>query len=275
MQLSTHMGRKLLALVLSHLCLVSLAANPADLRVVDGQAIFKSPSENVLEIQALNGTILECRDFSNHDDETINISLPTADDILYIRVASTEPCQLLGSLNSNGALYLINYDDIIIGDNASINATELYLKGKIISHSGTIRVQKTDGQAGNVTLSADLIMLDQYSIINASGTSGGGQIHIGGGWKGQDPAIPNAQVTIVKENAVIFADALKEGSGGTVVIWSDQATTFLGNISATGRGQEAYGGLAEIASKYMLHYDGNVVLNADNGSSGTLLLESK
>lgn len=64
--------------------------------------------------------------------------------------------------------------------------------------------------------------------VNASGTDGGGNIRIGGDYKGQG-MIPNAQETVVNTDSTLRADALLAGNGGRVIIWADHQTQFQGS----------------------------------------------
>ncbi|CAN1210505.1 Filamentous haemagglutinin FhaB/tRNA nuclease CdiA-like TPS domain-containing protein [Tumidithrix helvetica PCC 7403] len=108
--------------------------------------------------------------------------------------------------------------------------------------------------------------------ISASGLNGGGTVLIGGDFQGKG-IVPNAQQTYVSANSLIDANALFTGNGGRVVVWADQSTQFLGNISAKGGTQSGDGGFVEVSGKQNLDYRGNVNTFATNGKTGTLLLD--
>ncbi len=110
--------------------------------------------------------------------------------------------------------------------------------------------------------------------IDASGTIGGGTVKIGGDLKGQG-SVPNASQTLVSQDSVIAADALNSGNGGQVSVISDQLTRFYGNISARGGSEVGNGGLVEVTGKELLVFTGLVNAGANNGQSGTLLLDPK
>ncbi|HIK10577.1 MAG TPA: filamentous hemagglutinin N-terminal domain-containing protein, partial [Oscillatoriaceae cyanobacterium M33_DOE_052] len=105
--------------------------------------------------------------------------------------------------------------------------------------------------------------------INASGTNGGGNIHIGGNYQGNGP-LPNANHTYIDQNTNISANAISGGKGGEIIIWSDNTTQFHGNISATGIEN---GGFVEVSGKQNLIFRGNVDLSATSGNNGSLLLD--
>ena len=108
--------------------------------------------------------------------------------------------------------------------------------------------------------------------INASGVAGGGVIRIGGDLQGNGN-LPNAVQTFVSRDSVIKADALESGNAGTVIIWAEDSTRFLGNISAQGGMLQGDGGFVEVSGKQTLDFRGGVNTWAPNGLVGTLLLD--
>src|SRR5262249_7934208 len=101
---------------------------------------------------------------------------------------------------------------------------------------------------------------------DASGTAGaGGQVRVGGGFHGQDPALANAQTALLSATARLRADGT--GPGGRVVVWSEQSTEAAGSVSARG----TPGGAIEVSSRGTLTYGAS----ADAGPGGTLLLDPK
>ena len=108
--------------------------------------------------------------------------------------------------------------------------------------------------------------------INASGTNGGGVVRVGGGWRGMEP-VPNALVTYVSPDSAIALNAIDRGNGGTAVIWADNTTRFLGNITARGGITSGNGGRVEVSGKNALTFQGEVDTRATNGTIGTLWLD--
>ena len=80
-------------------------------------------------------------------------------------------------------------------------------------------------------------------------------------------------MTYVGPYARLNADALESGDGGSVVLWSNTATGFKGNISARGGAADGNGGMAEVSSRGYLAFDGSADLRALHGAWGTLLLD--
>ena len=110
--------------------------------------------------------------------------------------------------------------------------------------------------------------------INASGANGGGNVRIGGDYQGNG-SVPNASQTLVSQDSTITADALKQGNGGQVVVWSNELTRFYGNISSRGGAFGGNGGSVEASGKQLLVFTGLVDAGASKGQPGTLLLDPK
>ncbi|MEQ8468371.1 MAG: CHAT domain-containing protein [Coleofasciculus sp. E1-EBD-02] len=142
--------------------------------------------------------------------------------------------------------------------------------------SGNLDVSTPDFSAspqigGEVNILGDNVGLID-ATINASGANGGGTVRIGGEYQGSG-TIPNALQTFVSHNSVINADALIDGNGGNVILWSDEITRFLGSISARGGLDGGDGGFVEVSGKQGLDFQGVVDLLAPAGNVGTLLLD--
>ena len=110
------------------------------------------------------------------------------------------------------------------------------------------------------------------ATLDASAESGGGEILVGGDYRGENPTIKNADATFVGAGTTIKADALIDGDGGRIIIWSNEATRVYGDISATGGSESGDGGFVETSGHYL-----DVVtvpaVSAPNGDGGTWLLD--
>src|SRR6056297_96580 len=87
-------------------------------------------------------------------------------------------------------------------------------------------------RGGDVTITGAQIALNGAQI-EASGPAGGGTVRIGGDLQGGG-TLPTAGSLAVDGASRIAADATLAGDGGTVILWADAETTFLGTISARG-----------------------------------------
>jgi filamentous hemagglutinin family protein len=146
----------------------------------------------------------------------------------------------------------------------------------VVVASGTLNTGTTAvGQmGGTVNVLGDKVGLFSANI-NASGSNGGGTVRIGGDYQGEG-VLPHASQTLVSNDSVIAANALDNGNGGQVTLWSDQLTRFYGNISARGGASAGNGGLVEVSGKQLLIFTGLVDAGASpQGNPGTLLLDPK
>ncbi|MGB7521091.1 MAG: filamentous hemagglutinin N-terminal domain-containing protein, partial [Spirulinaceae cyanobacterium] len=136
---------------------------------------------------------------------------------------------------------------------------------------GQLNAASATGQGGEINLLGQQVgTID--AEIDASGSEGGGQIRIGGDYQGKG-TIPNAQQTFVNQDTNILADGTQTGNGGRIIIWGDDNTQFLGNISATGGVQSGDGGFVEVSGAKNLLFQGTVDTSAEFGERGTLLLD--
>jgi filamentous hemagglutinin family protein len=142
-----------------------------------------------------------------------------------------------------------------------------------LSRSSTIDVSQASGVGGEVIATANKVVMEGGARINASGAYGGGTVLLGGGWQGKDARVTNAKTTILEQGAVINADAITAGNGGTVVAWSDGLTVVDGvNISARGGAKSGDGGNVETSGKRLIGFAAPD-LRAANGKTGNWLID--
>lgn len=127
------------------------------------------------------------------------------------------------------------------------------------------------GPGGTITVTGASIVLEGAEI-DASGAGGGGTIRIGGDLRGGGD-LPRAETLTGDSATRIAADALAEGDGGTIVLWSDRHTSFAGSIAARGGPDGGDGGFAEVSGLAFLDYRGLTDTRAPRGAAGRLLLD--
>jgi hypothetical protein len=96
---------------------------------------------------------------------------------------------------------------------------------------------------------------------------------IGGGYHGQNAEVPNANSLTMDANSRIQADALGQGDGGLVVLWSDGRTQAHGDISARGGASGGDGGLVETSGQRLDVSGVQVDTRAPMGQTGDWLLD--
>ena len=143
----------------------------------------------------------------------------------------------------------------------------------VVHLSGTLQADNASGQGGKVVVQGQNILLDKGSSITATGSQGGGEVYIGGGWQGKDSSIRNADNVVMKDGARIDVSATQQGNGGTAVLWSESFTNFRGQISAKGGENGGNGGQVETSSHGNLQAFGSVSASAKKGKAGNWLLD--
>jgi len=141
-----------------------------------------------------------------------------------------------------------------------------------IASSANLEAIGGTGEGGDIDVFGDEVNLGSGSVLRADGATGGGTVRVGGGFQGSDSSVRNSVYTTVEPGALLSADALEEGTGGEVIVWSDGDTVFEGTISAQNYGV-GNGGMVEVSGKETLSYQGQVNTMAANGEFGTLLLD--
>ncbi|MBD2084810.1 CHAT domain-containing protein [Coleofasciculus sp. FACHB-542] len=141
--------------------------------------------------------------------------------------------------------------------------------------SGKLDTSNTQvGIGGAVAVLGNQVGLVENASVNASGDAGGGQVLIGGDYLGKG-SVPNAAFTFVGADVTLNADAITNGNGGKVIVWSDQATRTYGTISARGGAQGGNGGFIETSGKVYLDVTKAADASAPKGLPGTWLLDPR
>ncbi|MBN8827984.1 MAG: filamentous hemagglutinin N-terminal domain-containing protein [Sphingobacteriia bacterium] len=149
------------------------------------------------------------------------------------------------------------------------------IKGNENSHYFTSGEIDASGEkeGGTIAVTAEALKLFGADI-KAEGKNKGGDIKIGGDFKGHG-AISQAKETIVNNSTNISAKATENGSGGNIVVWSDEKTEFTGTINANAGINGGNGGKVEVSSKNKFYYGGEVTASAPNGEKGEVILDPK
>ena len=96
-------------------------ANATGEQVVAGQAGFERVGSNLIITQGSQRVIINWQDFSNANGELTKFIQPNSSAAALNRVISGNPSALLGDLQANGHIYLINPNGIVVGADANIN----------------------------------------------------------------------------------------------------------------------------------------------------------
>jgi filamentous hemagglutinin family protein len=138
---------------------------------------------------------------------------------------------------------------------------------------GAVQATAAQGVGGTVTLLGRQVGLLNGAAVDASGASGGGSVYVGGGLRGRDPGLHNADAVYFDGGAQITADATGNGNGGRIVLWSDHATRAYGALSARGGATGGDGGFIETSGGWLDARPASVRTGASTGHAGQWLLD--
>ncbi|MGB3534988.1 MAG: CHAT domain-containing protein [Microcoleaceae cyanobacterium] len=141
------------------------------------------------------------------------------------------------------------------------------------SISGEINVSNASEEttAGNIyILGNHLELID--AIFTANGVENGGNILIGGNFRGGD-SLPIASQVLIDQNSIIQADGILTGNGGNIVIFSEDKTRILGDLTARGGNNSGDGGFIETSSKGVIEISSSPDTSSVSGMPGTWLID--
>ncbi|WP_243656590.1 filamentous hemagglutinin N-terminal domain-containing protein [Paucimonas lemoignei] len=164
-------------------------ANPTGAQVVNGQVSIASQG-NVLTVTNSPGAIINWQSFSIGQGELTRFVQQGASSTVLNRIVGQDPSQILGALQSNGRVFLINPNGILFGQGAQVNVAGLVASTLNISNedflAGRMKFQAGD-KAGNLQ--------NQGSIT----TPNGGQIYL------VAPNVENSGILTSPKGEVVLA----------------------------------------------------------------------
>lgn len=160
-----------------------------------------------------------------------------------------------GTINARGGNVLMAAGDasgLAIFNSGTVRAKNINIEGRgegEVRISGTIDASNNNGTGGNVTITGEKVGLFGADI-NASGSTGGGTIKVGGGERGGDIS-RQADYVFVDSHTTLNADATVLGNGGRITFYSTHATRVGGQIFARGGQAGGNGGFVETSGGWI------------------------
>ncbi len=99
---------------------VNIQALPSGSKVINGNVSISTTS-NTMDITASNRAIINYDSFNINTNEIVKFIQPTANSVVLNRVVMANPSSILGQLNANGKVFLVNPAGIYFGKNSVIN----------------------------------------------------------------------------------------------------------------------------------------------------------
>jgi len=127
------------------------------------------------------------------------------------------------------------------------------------------------GVGGEIEITGETIVL-AGATIDASGDLGGGTIHIGGEQQGRGE-LQRARALIMDEASSVRADAITNGDGGRVILFSEFLTSIDGDLSARGGEEGGNGGFIETSGLQNFRITKTPDASAPAGLGGEWLID--
>src|SRR5471030_3059156 len=263
---SQPLQRKVLAAVVAA-CFISAAqANPAAPQVVAGQASFNQQG-NLFSITNTPNTIINWQSFSIGANDITRFIQQSSDSKVLNRITGQDPSQILGALQSNGKVFLINPNGVMFGAGSRVDVNGLV--------ASSLNLSDADFLAGknNFVGNASAGKVSNQGTIT---TPGGGQVFLIAPNVDNSGIItsPNGEIILAAGESVQLVDSANPDVHVQISAPLDQALN-LGQIVAQGGRVGIYGALVNQRG----HVSADSAVRGDAGqiilkSSGTTLLEA-
>lgn len=241
-------------------------ANPAGATVIHGQATFAQQG-SVFTITNTPNTIINWSSFSIQPGELTRFIQESSNSTVLNRITGQDPSRILGALQSNGRVFLINPNGILFGRDSQINVAGLV--------ASSLAISNTDFLAGRNKFAAGDVA-GKVSNLGAITTLSGGQVFLIAPEVGNSGIItsPQGEVLLAAGHSVQLADTANPDMHVVISAASDQALN-LGSIVAQGGKIGIYAALinqrgALNANSAVVGENGKIILKA----SRTTLLEA-
>jgi filamentous hemagglutinin family protein len=211
-------------------------ANPTGPQVMHGQAAFAAQG-NTLTITNSPGTIINWQGFSIGADEVTRFLQQSSSSAVLNRVVGPEISQLLGVLQSNGRVFLVNPSGIIIGRDARIDVAGLV--------ASTLNLRDQDFLAGRLNFETGALAGDVRNHGTVTTPSGGSVYLIGANVENSGIIrSPDGAVVLAAGRSVKLGDSAAPGVGVEIQAGDERAVN-LGEIITRNGSAGIYAGLIE------------------------------
>jgi len=154
--------RKLIAAALALTATVA-QASPSGGQVVSGSGSIARSGNTTTITQTSANVSLNWRSFNVGANQTVNFVQPSAAAVAVNRIFDTRGTQILGHLNANGQVYLINPNGIVFGQGAQVNVGGLVASALDLSDSSLNNSSRTFSGSGTGSV------INEGSITAANG----------------------------------------------------------------------------------------------------------
>lgn len=244
------MGRgRRLALVLAIAAITGSAqAAPTDGIIIDGAANITYTDTTTNINQSTQNVTINWQDFDIDIDETVTFFQPNAESMALNRVLTGDGTQILGNLNANGRVFVLDANGVLFGQNAQVNVGSLV--------ASTLDINNSDFVAGDYTFTAFTGAGTPGSVLNLGEINAidGGVVALLGGQVSNQGVIRanlgsvalaagnkitldfagdgllNVQIDEAVANALAHNGGLIQANGGSVLMTAHASNTLLQTV---------------------------------------------
>jgi filamentous hemagglutinin family protein len=283
-------------------------ANPTGPQIVAGQVSI-SGTGNQLTVTNSPGSIINWQSFSIAPGELTRFVQQNASSSVLNRITGQNPSQILGALQSNGKVFLINPNGIVFGANSRVDVNGLVASSLNLTDADFLSGKfefSADGSAGAVrnegaitTPNGGQVYLIASDVTNSGLISApGGEVMLAAGRSitlgdSRDPDIavvvsaPSDQAlnvgrivadsgkvgiygALVDQNGAVSATSAVAGADGAILLKSSVATS-LGASSVTTAAGAGSGGSVQILGP-RISLTGDALVDASGATGGGTVL---
>ncbi len=174
--------------ILFSLFIVPLLAKPNGGEVISGHATIIQQDDQTLHVQTdQEKTIIQWKDFSIQKGEQAHFLQPNSSSATLNRVVGVNPSEILGQLHSNGHLYLLNPNGILIGEGAFIDTGAFIASTFNVHDSGFLKGENLEffgDSLGEIINFGKIHTKDGDALLIAKTVENHGTITVNGGRAG-------------------------------------------------------------------------------------------
>ena len=306
---TTIFQRRLLPVLIAGCFAGNVSANPLGPQVVNGQVGFSNQG-NVLSVTNTPGSIINWQSFSINPGEITRFIQQNPNSAVLNRIIGQDPSQILGALQSNGRVFLINPNGILFGQGAQVDvnglvastlniANEDFLNGRLNFRAGD-RAADLKNQGAITTPNGGQVFLIAPNVENSGIiTSPQGDVLLAAGRSVQlvDSMNPDLHVVIsapenealnlgqviaqggrtgiygalVRQRGIVNANSAVVGENGKVVFKASRDALLEAGSVTTASGAGRGGEIHVLGERVGLTGDARVDASGLNGG-GTILV---
>lgn len=160
------------AFIAASLTLAQFAsANPTGGTVAGGSATISSSGSTVTVNSSTNNTIINWTSFSVGASEAVRFNQPSTSSSVLNRVTGPDSSSISGSLSSNGHVFLVNPNGVVIAPGAQIDVASLTISTFDVSDASFLAGSPVFSSNGSGTISVIGGGLPTGGVITSGGAS--------------------------------------------------------------------------------------------------------